>query len=246
MPEKEKIRNLFDDIAPAYDKLNHLLSCHVDKGWRKKAVGELIDVCEPLAVLDVACGTGDLTIEIAKKAAPGSRIVGVDLSEEMMKAGRVKIADAGVDASMEQGDGEALVYSDGTFDRVSVGFGVRNFEHVGAGIKEMWRVLKPGGKLVVLELSVPSNAFARGCYKVYFLKVLPAIGARMSGNRGAYEYLPDSVLRFPAPERFMDMLREAGFGEVRHKAFAFGICRMYIGVKKTEVRDFDKGKDGKD
>ncbi len=231
MAKKEKIKSLFDNIAPDYDKLNHILSLNIDKGWRKKAVREIIDSKEHLKVLDVACGTGDFTIEIARKAAEGSSITGIDLSEGMMKVGREKINAAKVRATLEYGDCEALTYSNDLFDRISVGFGVRNFEHLDIGLKEMCRVLKPGGKLVILELSVPSNPIIRWCYKLYFLNILPAIGGMVSGNRGAYEYLPASVLHFPAPDRFIGMMREAGFSEVRHKAFTFGICRMYVGIK---------------
>ena len=231
MAKKENIKKLFDNIASDYDKLNHILSLNIDKGWRKKAVKETIDCAEPMQVLDVACGTGDFTIEIARKAAPGSRITGIDLSEGMMKIGREKIASADVDATLEYGDCEALTYADNSFDRITVGFGVRNFEHLELGLREMYRVLKKGGKLVILELSIPSNSLIRWCYKLYFLKILPAIGGWVSGNRGAYNYLPASVLHFPAPDKFQAMMREAGFSTVEHKAFTFGICRMYIGKK---------------
>lgn len=231
MAKKEKIKNLFDNIAPDYDKLNHILSLNIDKGWRRKAVREIIDNDEPLSILDVACGTGDFTIEIARKAAKESNIKGIDLSEGMMSVGREKLKSAGVNATLEYGDCESLSYSNNTFDRISVGFGVRNFEHLDVGLKEMCRVLKPGGKLVILELSVPSNPILRWCYKLYFLNILPAIGGIVSGNRGAYQYLPASVLHFPTPDKFIKMMHEAGFDKVKHKALTFGICRMYVGVK---------------
>ena len=231
MAKKDKIKSLFDNIAPDYDKLNHILSLNIDKGWRRKAVREIVDTNEVLTVLDVACGTGDFTIEIARKAAANSRVIGIDLSEGMMKVGRDKIAAANVNAVLEYGDCEALTYADDTFDRISVGFGVRNFEHLAVGLGEMCRVLKPGGKLVILELSIPSNPVIRWFYKLYFLNILPAIGGMVSGNRSAYEYLPASVLHFPAPDKFISMLREAGFGVVKHKAFTFGVCRMYVGIK---------------
>lgn len=231
MAKKENIRSLFDNIAPDYDKLNHILSLNIDKGWRKKAVREIADVQQRLQVLDVACGTGDFTIEIARNVAEGSKIIGIDLSEGMMKVGREKIAASGVDALLEYGDCEALDYPENNFDRISVGFGVRNFEHLDLGLKEMCRVLKPGGKLVILELSVPSNPIIRWCYKLYFLNILPIIGGMVSGNRGAYEYLPASVLNFPAPDKFIPMMREAGFSEVRHRALTLGVCRMYVGIK---------------
>lgn len=229
MAKKEGIRKMFDNIAPDYDKLNHILSLNIDKGWRKKAVKEIVNTDSPLNILDVACGTGDFTIEIAQKAPQGSTITGIDLSEGMMKIGREKIAAAGVNARMVQGDCENLPYDNGEFNRISVGFGVRNFEHLERGLSEMCRVLKQGGKLVILEFSVPTNPIIRWCYKFYFLKILPAIGGWISGNRAAYEYLPASVLHFPAPDVFMGMMKDAGFKEVKYRSLTFGICMMYIG-----------------
>lgn len=231
MAKKEGVRKLFDNIAPDYDKLNHILSLNIDKGWRKKAVRNLVDTQEPLKVLDVACGTADFTIEIAQKVANGSEVIGVDISEGMMAVGREKIKKAGVSAELLVADCEDLPYADNTFDRISVGFGVRNFEHLELGLSQMCRVLTPGGKLVILELSVPSNAFIRWCYKLYFLKILPAIGGMISGDRGAYEYLPASVLRFPGPEKFIPMLKSAGFTQVEHTSLTLGICRMYVAKK---------------
>ena len=200
-------------------------------GWRKKAVRELADEARPLNVLDVACGTGDFTIEIARKVPHGSTVVGVDISDGMIAVGLEKLAKLGIDAALEVADCEALPYEDNTFDRISVGFGVRNFEHLELGLSEMYRVLSPGGKLVILELSVPSNAFIRWCYKLYFLKILPFIGGLVSGNRSAYEYLPASVLRFPTPDKFMSIMKSAGFDVVEHRALTLGVCRMYIGKK---------------
>ena len=231
MAKKEGIRRLFDKIAPDYDRLNHILSLNIDKGWRKKAVNELLDVDRPLKVLDVACGTGDFTIEIAARAPKGSQVLGVDISEGMMAVGTEKIAKAGVAATMSVADCEDLPFDDDVFDRISVGFGVRNFEHLELGLAQMFRVLAPGGKVVILELSRPSNPLVRWCYEFYFLKILPAIGGFISGDRGAYEYLPASVLRFPAPEKFMAMMETAGFKAIVHKSLTLGICRMYVGVK---------------
>ena len=228
MAKKEGVRKMFDNIAPEYDRLNHILSLNIDKRWRTKAVRELADEPRPL---DVACGTGDFTIEIARKVAPGSEVLGVDISEGMIAVGQEKIAKAGIAASMHVADCEALPYDENTFDRISVGFGVRNFEHLELGLTEMCRVLKKDGKLVILELSVPSNTVIRWFYKLYFLHILPAIGGAVSGNKSAYRYLPASVLNFPSPDKFIPMMKTAGFAEVKHKAFTFGICRMYIGIK---------------
>lgn len=234
MPKKEKIRSMFDSIAPDYDKMNHILSLDIDKGWRKKAVKGIADTSTPINVLDVACGTGDFAITIAQAAAPGSRITGVDLSEGMMEIGRRKVSASGLDGkvSMEQGDCEQLRFEDATFDRVSVAFGVRNFEHLETGLKEMLRVLKPGGKAVILELSVPGNPVLQFLYKLYFLHILPAIGGMVSGDKAAYRYLPSSVLRFPKPKAFTRMMEGCGFKEVTSRSFTFGICRMYSGYKR--------------
>lgn len=228
MAKKEGIRKLFDRIASDYDRLNHILSLNIDKGWRKKAVREIADQDHPVKVLDVACGTGDFTIEIARKVAVGSKVIGVDISEGMMNVGKEKILKAGVAAEMRVADCEALPYEQDTFERISVGFGVRNFEHLDLGLSEMHRVLKPNGKLVILELSLPSNRLVRCCYMLYFQRILPAIGGLLTGDRGAYEYLCTSVIRFPAPDKFVGMLKSAGFDKVEHRALTFGICRMYI------------------
>ena len=234
MGKKEGIRSLFNSIASDYDRLNHILSLNIDKGWRRMAVKEIADKDSPVKVLDVACGTGDFTIEIARKVAAGSEVIGVDISEGMMEIGKEKILKAGVSAEMYVADCEALPYDQNTFDRIAVGFGVRNFEHLDLGLREMCRVLKPDGKLVILELSLPSNRFVRGCYMLYFQKVLPFIGGFLSGDRGAYEYLRTSVLRFPAPDKFIAMLKSAGFESVEHRSLTFGICRMYVCHKQAD------------
>lgn len=228
MGKKEGIRRLFNSIASDYDRLNHILSLNIDKGWRRMAVKEIADKDSPVKVLDVACGTGDFTIEIAKKVSAGSEVIGVDISEGMMEIGKEKMLKAGVTAEMTVADCEALPYDQNTFDRIAVGFGVRNFEHLDLGLREMCRVLKPDGKLVILELSLPSNRLVRGCYMLYFQKILPMVGGFLSGDRGAYEYLRTSVLRFPAPDKFIEMLKSAGFEQVEHRPLTFGICRMYV------------------
>lgn len=232
MAKKEGIRRLFDNIATDYDRLNHILSLNIDRIWRKKAVKEIVDTTSSLQVLDVACGTCDFAMEIAGKMAEGSKVTGIDLSAGMLKIGKEKTESAGLDIGLIQGDCEAMPFGNDTFDRISVGFGVRNFENLDKGLEEMYRVLKNGGKTVILELSVPSSAVIRWLYKLYFLNILPAIGGWISGDRGAYEYLTASVLRFPSPARFLEMMESAGFTEVKHKSLTSGICRMYIGTKK--------------
>lgn len=234
MPKKEGIQKLFDNIAPEYDRLNHIMSLNIDKTWRRRAVKRMTGTSNPLNILDIACGTGDFAIAIARKAPSGSRITGLDISSGMIEIGREKVAKAGLSktVSLEQGDSEDIQYGEGTFDRVSVAFGVRNFENMDKGLKEMYRVLKKDGKIVILELSVPQNRLMRWFYNLYFVKILPKIGGKVSGDRGAYEYLPASVLNFPKPDRFKAMMAEAGFANIRHKSFTFGICRMFTADKQ--------------
>lgn len=224
---------MFDSIAGNYDRLNHILSLDIDKSWRKKAVREIVVKDTPLKILDVASGTGDFAMAIARDSAPGSLITGTDISEGMLAIGREKVKTAGLNdrIRLEYGDCEQLEYPAGSFDRVSVAFGVRNFEHLEKGLSEMCRILKPGGKSVILELSVPGNPILKSVYKLYFLHILPLIGGLVSGDRAAYRYLPASVLKFPSPEKVCSMMRSAGFSEVRTKALTFGICRMFIGIK---------------
>lgn len=224
---------MFDSIAPEYDRLNHILSLDIDRTWRRRAVKQIVDTSSPLNILDVACGTGDFAIAIARKAGAGSRVTGIDLSEGMLAIGREKVARAGLSGivGLEHGDSEEINYGEGSFDRVSAAFGVRNFENIGTGLEEMYRVLKKGGKMVILELSVPQNKAMAWLYSLYFIRILPAIGGLFSGDRKAYEYLPASVMHFPKPSEFKAMMKDAGFRDIVHKAFTLGICRMYIGTK---------------
>lgn len=230
MPKKEKIRQMFDGIAPSYDRLNHIMSLNVDKVWRRHALKQIVDGT-PQRLLDVACGTGDSTISAAVAAAEGSVVTGVDISEGMMALVMDKARKAGVAdrICLQVADGEALPFADGSFHRVTCAFGIRNFEHKEKGLAEFRRVLCPGGRAVILELSVPQNHVIRWFYDLYFLHVLPWIGGVVSGDKAAYKYLPASVHAFPAPGEFCTMMREAGFSRVSHKAFTLGLCRMYVG-----------------
>ena len=232
MPKKEKVREMFDNIAPTYDKLNHVLSMNVDKLWRRHALKEIVDGSAQ-RILDVACGTGDSTISIAKAAAEGSEVVGVDISEGMMALveGKAEKAGVGERIKLQVADGEALPYENGAFDRITCAFGIRNFEHKEKGLAEFLRVLKPDGKAVILELSVPQNRVVRWAYDLYFTRLLPRIGGAVSGDRAAYKYLPASVHSFPAPDTFRRMMEEAGFRAVRCRTFTFGLCRMFVGER---------------
>ena len=274
---------MFDSIAGDYDALNHILSLDVDKIWRKKALKQIVDAPAPARVLDLACGTGDFSIAIAKALSRSHKrvgtpieahvkasvkapveapakapveaqvtstgfvtgdsgrsdlmtkghVTGVDLSECMLAVMREKVQKAGLTEmiSIEEGDGENLRFPDNTFDRVTIAFGIRNFEDRPKGLREMLRVLKPGGRLVILELSRPENKIIRWFYDLYFLHILPKIGGKVSGDNAAYAYLPASVAAFPGKKEFMATMREAGFRAVTHKAFTLGICRMYTGEK---------------
>lgn len=230
--KKEKIQQMFDGIAPSYDRLNHLMSLGVDKIWRRRALKEIVDGTQQ-QILDVACGTGDSTIAIALKAAPGSRITGIDISTGMMEPLMRKAAHEGVHDRIKLLVADALdmPFPDGTFHRVTCAFGVRNFEDKSRGLAEFHRVLKPGGKAVILELSVPSKPWLRQLYDIYFMHILPWIGGMVSGNKEAYRYLPASVHAFPSPPAFCAMMEEAGFRNVRHISLSMGLCRLYTGEK---------------
>ncbi len=228
MAKKEFVEQMFDDIAPTYDKLNHILSLNVDKGWRRKAVRRIV-ATRPKHVLDVACGTGDFAIALSQAGV--EKVTGVDISQGMLDVGIAKVKALGLNIEMHVDDCEHLGIEDNTFDAVSVAFGVRNFEHLQRGLNEMQRVMRPGGLVCIVELSVPSNALLRWAYKLYFLHILPFVGGLVSGNRNAYRYLPESVLRFPKPDEVCRMLKEAGFCDVEAKAFTFGLCRMFTGIK---------------
>ena len=232
MPKKEKVQQMFDNIAPTYDKLNHIMSLSVDKLWRRHALKEIVDGT-PQRILDVACGTGDSTISIAKAAAEGTKVTGADISEGMMALVMEKARKAGVGnrIDLQVADGEALPYGEGTFDRVTCAFGIRNFEHKEKGLAEFRRVLKPGGKAVILELSVPQNRVIRWVYDLYFLHILPWVGGSISGDKAAYRYLPASVHNFPAPNDFCAMMEAAGFRSVRCRTFTLGLCRMFVGER---------------
>ena len=233
MPDNQTIEQLFDGIALDYDRMNHLMSFNADRRWRRVAVHRIADTSEPLQVLDLATGTGDFAIAIAQKLTAGGYVTGIDLSEKMLELGRGKVIVEGLSerVTLLRGNAEQLPLADNSFDRVSVAFGVRNYEDLNQGLSEACRVLRSGGKLVVLELSYPDNRLLLWCYKLYALKVLPWLGGLISGDRAAYTYLPESILRFPKGAEFMALLRAAGFGHVTEKRLTFGVCRMYVAEK---------------
>ena len=232
MPKKEKIEQMFNDIAPSYDRLNHLMSLGIDNIWRKKALKEIVDGTQQ-QILDVACGTGDSTIAIAKAMEPGGRVTGIDISAGMMEPLMRKAAHEGVHDRIKllQADALQMPFEADSFHRVTCAFGIRNFEDRKKGLAEFFRVLKPGGRAVILELGIPDKPFIKTLYDIYFRHILPLIGGLISGNRAAYRYLPESVYAFPRPETFCAMMERAGFHNVRHRNFTFGLCRLFIGEK---------------
>lgn len=233
MPQKEKIQQMFDGIAPDYDRLNHLMSLGVDRSWRRRALREIMTPERPQALLDIACGTGDFALAQARRMHAESRITGLDLSEGMLAVMREKVEKAGLAGriSCEQGDCEQMRFAEGSFDCATIAFGIRNFAHREAALEEILRVLEPGGRLVILELSVPENKLLRWAYNLYFMHFVPWIGGLVSGDKAAYKYLPASVQAFPGRREWTATMERCGYANVRHRAFTFGLCRMYIGEK---------------
>lgn len=229
--KKEQVAAMFDAISPKYDALNRILSAGIDQSWRRKTLREIRGT-GALTLLDVATGTADLALALAK-GIPGSSVVGVDISAGMLEVGRSKVRAKDLEGRvrLDLGDGEQLPYEESSFDAVTVAFGVRNFENLEQGLRDMRRVLQPGGSLAVLEFSQPTAWPLRGLYLFYFKNILPRIGRMVSKDASAYTYLPNSVQAFPYGEAFAAKLREAGFKSVRVRPLTFGIASLYLAIK---------------
>lgn len=229
--KREQVERMFDRIAHSYDWLNHFLSWGIDKNWRSTAVDSLLPF-RPRRILDAATGTGDFAILCATRLSPQS-ITGVDISEGMMQIGRQKVEALHLDGIIrfQHEDCEALSFADNTFDAVTAAYGIRNFEHLNQGLREMCRVLKIGGHLLIVELSSPFHFPMKQLFYVYAKIVMPLIGRLVSKDHSAYSYLPATMAAFPQGEVMQGILREAGFGEVRFKRFSFGISTMYLATK---------------
>ena len=228
--QKEYVRSLFDGIAARYDLLNHLLSGGIDYYWRWKAVRQLSPL-KPARILDVATGTADLAI--ASLRLDPREVVGVDISEEMLAKGREKVARKGLSDRIRllHGDAESLPFPPDSFDAAIVAFGARNFEHLEKGLAGMHRTLRPGGQIMVLEFSRPRHTPFRQCYFFYFRHLLPIVGRLVSKHPEAYTYLPDTVMRFPEGEAFLDILRHTGFRNPSSTRMTGGIATIYTGTK---------------
>jgi demethylmenaquinone methyltransferase/2-methoxy-6-polyprenyl-1,4-benzoquinol methylase len=228
--KKEQVAEMFDNIARRYDFLNQLLSLGIHKGWRRKAVSMLKD-SNPKYILDIATGTGDFAIE-ALKLNP-DKIIGVDISEGMLKYGRLKLEKGNLGGKIElhSGDSENLSFADNTFDALTVGFGVRNFEHLEKGLSNMLRVLKPGGIAIILEFSRPTIFPVKQVYFLYFKWICPLIGKLFSKDPRAYSYLNESVAAFPAGSDFLDIMTRLGYQSCEATPVSFGIATIYKGKK---------------
>ena len=227
MPEQKQITEMFDDIAPCYDFLNHLLSLNTDRIWRRKTA-RFIAQYNPENILDLATGTADLAILLAKRC-PQSKITGIDLSENMIDIGRKKITAKHLEQqiTLNQGDACILPFPDSSFAALTVAFGIRNFQDFEQGLKEMHRVVKAGGHIAILEFSTPTQPIFRSIYSFYFHKILPIIGKVISRNGSAYRYLPDSVSTFPSPATFIDITQKTGFKCLRKHSLSGGIATLY-------------------
>lgn len=231
--EKSEVQAMFSDIAPTYDLLNRLLSFGVDRLWRKRAVASLLrdSVGEEACFLDLATGTADVGLEVRRQAGSGARIFGVDFAYPMLARGKAKAVSRRASLSLIQGDGLSLPFRDGAFDGVIIAFGLRNFEDREAGLAEMGRVLRQGGRLVVLEFGHPVGPFGL-LYAFYFRVLLPVAGRLVSAHRSAYNYLPSTVYEFPEAERLSAMMRDAGFRDVSHRPMTGGIAELHTGVRE--------------
>lgn len=231
----ERIREMFDSIAPRYDLLNRLLSLGIDRRWRRFAVKQ-IKYADGGRILDVATGTADVALQIAATTPDSVTITGVDFSPQMVELGREKVGMSPFSGriSLQVAPCEAIPFAENSFDSATIAFGIRNVVDRLCGLQEILRVLKPGGRIVILEFSNPRSKLFKTAYNFYFLKILPLIGGLVS-NFSAYKYLPDSVLEFPSQEEFKKIMSEAGFKAVTHTDLTFGIATVYTGDKAASV-----------
>lgn len=232
--KSSQVRRMFNHIAEHYDRLNHTLSFGTDRNWRRDGIAYLKPF-HPSAILDIATGTGDLAIEMARRLAP-THITGADISEKMMDVGREKVRQAGLQDAIafDLQDCLSLTYPEASFDAVTAAFGVRNFGDIEQGLREMYRILKPGGHIMILELSTPEHFPMRQLYHLYSRLFIPFVGRLVSGEGTAYQYLPASIRVVPQGQRMCQKLSDAGFSLVKARTFTFGVCSMYTGEKQKQ------------
>ncbi len=226
------IQQMFNRIAPSYDRLNMLMTFGMFHSWRKKALN-MLEPFAPKEILDVATGTGDLAIDLVQSIASTEHVLGVDISEEMMRIGRDKVHKLGIEdkVTFERGDCTDLSFSDDSFDAVTIAYGVRNFENILQALKEVQRVLRPSKPLVILELTEPKNKILHWGYRLYAFKIIPFMGKLISNDPSAYEYLPASIAKAPQREEMVELMKEAGFSEAYYQTIFPGSCSVYVAVK---------------
>ena len=231
LSKKQQVAEMFNAIAFRYDFLNRFLSIGIDIQWRKKAINQLKEL-QPQYILDVATGTADVALLTHKILHP-KKIIGIDISEGMLDFGRKKITKLGLENSIElhTGDSEKIEFGNNTFDAITVAFGVRNFQNLQLGLKEMYRVLKPGGRLVILEFSKPKQTAFKGIYKLYMNVVAPSFGKLFAKNKDAYQYLNGSIQAFPEGQTFLEIMNGVGYENTYLKTLSLGICTIYCGSK---------------
>lgn len=231
LSKKSQVAEMFNAICGKYDFLNRFLSAGIDKRWRRKAIRELKDV-NPKIILDVATGTGDVAI-LAYKVLHPEKIIGIDISDGMLELGKRKVEKLNLSSTIKllHGDSETIYQPANSFDAITVAFGVRNFEHLEKGLSEMLKVLKPGGKIAILEFSKPKTFLFKGFYNLYMKIVAPGFGKIIAKNKEAYKYLNNSVQAFPDCEMFVSIMKEVGFKQTYFKSLSFGICCIYCGYK---------------
>lgn len=229
--KKTQVERMFNNIAPTYDVLNHRMSWNIDRGWRREAIKQLQEF-KPKTLLDIATGTGDFAILAAQMLQP-EEIVGIDISTGMMDIAREKVREKQIDhiISFQQEDSNNLSFADNSFDALTVAFGIRNFQNLDRCLKEMQRVLVPGGHLSILELTSPVNFPMRQLFKLYSHTVLPVYGKMMAGDMDAYKYLTATIESFPQAEELLKSFIKSGFSKIHFKRLTFGICTMYLAEK---------------
>ncbi len=227
----EQVREMFDNIAPAYDRLNRAMSFGLDRSWRRKAV-DMVAATNPASIVDIATGTGDFALSLAA-AMPSAQITGLDLSEGMIEIGRRKVADAGLEERIKLVCGDCLAspLSEGCADALTVAFGVRNFADLAAGYRAMYAMLRPGGMICVIELSTPTSALVLPFYKLYTGVVIPQMGRLVSKDARAYSYLPETIAAVPQGDNMLSLMRQAGFVDAKFRTLTFGVCTIYTATR---------------